>query len=379
MFITEKQNFGDSVLFLLAARTALVNIIEQSDNENKKSLMSFIRNEASDYQAMNLLLYGTLPDEKYNDVAEMLLFSEFKESILMNRDFVTEMVGDDIFENVVNEVDSLYMTASTAAPILEFTSKTDPEILFACMLSEAAGDLKALGKRGAYKFSKATIAKDAAAKKLAALQGDRTIDTAHKFSKGALSKDAAAKKVLAAKNTTMGKIKATAGPKLAAAKKYTMAKYDAAKTAAGPKLAAAKKYAGAKATAAKQYVGVKGAALKTTAAPKIAAAGKAVAKFSGTKAGLATGGAAAAALAIYAGAKIYKRFFSQAARACQDQSGANKSVCMNKYKKTAIMKQAAGIQSASRSCSKAKDPQICQAAIAKKVNALKAKAANLSV
>ena len=93
---------------------------------------------------------------------------------------------------------------------------------------------------------------------------------------------------------------------------------------------------------------------------------------------MATGGAAAAALAIYAGAKIYKRFFSQAAKACAGQSGSAKSMCMNKYKKQAIMKQASAIQSASGTCAKSKNPGKCKAGVAAKVQALKAKAAKIA-
>ena len=84
------------------------------------------------------------------------------------------------------------------------------------------------------------------------------------------------------------------------------------------------------------------------------------------------------ALAIYAGAKVYKRFFSQAAKACGGMKGAAKTQCMGKYKKQAIMKQAAAIQSASGSCAKSKSPEKCKAGIAKKVQSLKAKAASIS-
>jgi len=122
------------------------------------------------------------------------------------------------------------------------------------------------------------------------------------------------------------------------------------------------------------------AAGKAKSAAKVygKAAGKAVSKFAQTPAGKAVGGAAAAAMAIYAGAKIYKRFFSQAAKACSGKSGAEKTACMGKYKKQAIMKQASAIQSAASKCAKSKDPAKCKAAVAAKVNALKAKAAKVA-
>jgi len=128
MFITENQNVGDSVLFLLAARETLSSIIEGEESVNKNDLIKFIQVEASDYQVMNLLLKGTLPEDKYNAVDEALLFSEFKESMLINKNFVTEIIGDDIFDNVLNEVDSLYMVTSTQKPVLELAAQTNLDV-----------------------------------------------------------------------------------------------------------------------------------------------------------------------------------------------------------------------------------------------------------
>ncbi len=331
MFITENQNIGDSVLFLLSSRAALANIVEASGPENSKGLISFIHNEASDYEVMHLLLKGSLPTEKYNTVAEMILFSEFKESMLLNHDFVTEMVGQAIFDNVLNEVDSLYMQGSTARPVLEFDMHTDRDLAFAYMISEAA----ILSEIPAGRESLRGLA--LLKQKMAGLVGP------------------AKAKALAIYNAAKAKLVA--------------AKAGAVKGAAATKTAAVKAGAAAKGAAVKGGVAAKGAAVK---------AGAATSKFAATKAGLATGGAAAGALAIYAGAKIYKRFFSQAAKACGGQSGPAKTACMKKYKKQAIMKQASAIQSASGTCAKSKNPGKCKAAVGKKVASLKAKAAGIA-
>jgi len=323
MFITENQNIGDSVLFLLASREALANIVEATGSENSEELVKFIYTEASDYEVMHLLLNGTLPEEKYSDYGELELFSALKESMLMNKDFVVEITGEEIFDNIINEVDSVYPLLSTAAPVLEFASFQDPEIAVAKMISEAGPAGMAVSR-----FKRITTA--AKAPSMRNLGGASKAPTDY-IARG----------------------------------KY-LAKH---------KLAAANKWAATKASAAKTAV-TKGAAAVKGAATKGAAA---VGKFAGTKAGMATGGAAAAALAIYAGYKIYKRFFSQAAKACAGMSGAAKTACMNKYKKQAIMKQAAAIQSASASaCAKSKDPAKCKAGVAKKVQALKAKAAKIA-
>jgi hypothetical protein len=324
---------------LLAARTALANIVEASKNDSKEDLISFIRNEASDYQVMHLLLQGTLPKEKYNPVAEATLFSYFKESMLMNKDFVTEMVGEDIFDNVLNEVDSLYMTTSTAKPVLEFAAQTDFDSALSLMITEnPAQDAAVIKNLKAKIMNWANDLRDAsgpAKQKIAA-------------------KIASAKKALAAKAAA---VKGAVSPPMSTAPQAKLHSMKGANTAIAKHKA------------------------KTLLGKGQAAAGKAgaaISKFATSKAGMATGGAAAAALAIYAGYKIYKRFFSQAAKSCAGQSGAAKTACMNKFKKQAIMKQASAIQAASGTCAKSKDPAKCKAAVGKKVASLKAKAAAIS-
>ena len=377
MFITENQNVGDSVLFLLSSREALANIVEQTGSENADELISFIYNEASDYEIMHLLINGSLPEDRYDAVAEMLLFSDLKESMLMNKDFVEEMVGEELFYNILNEVDSLYMEYSTAAPVLEFAASQDLELGLAWFISEAgAGSKIAAGIK-----SKAAAAK--AAKLKAAAAASPTFKAAKaswspEKVKALKAKAVAAKqKQLAA--TTAGRMKGGAG----APSTYSRYKGMAGKKVAAGKAAVQgfwqKATAGAKTPMIQKAKGVTVPGKAGTGA-KLKAAGKYVAKTypGATKAAAVTGGAAGAALAIYAGAKIYKRFFSQAAKACGGQSGAAKTQCMNKYKKQAIMKQAAAIQSASGTCAKSKNPEKCKAGVATKVQSLKAKAANIA-
>jgi len=142
MFITEHQNIGDSVLFLLSARSALANVVEASSVEKREELISFIHNEASDYEIMHLLLKGSFPKHKYNTVSEMLLFSNLKESMLINKDFIIEAVGQELFDNVLNEVDSLYGQTSTARSILEVDMTKDKELAMAFMINESVNLLK---------------------------------------------------------------------------------------------------------------------------------------------------------------------------------------------------------------------------------------------
>jgi hypothetical protein len=363
MFITENQNVGDSVLFLLSSREALANIVEATGTENAPELINFIYNEASDYEVMHLLVSGSLPEEKYNDVAEMMLFSEFKESMLKNHDFVTEMVGEDIFENILNEVDSLYMATSTAAPVLEFEAQTNADVALARMIIEVGGNIGNRARAAAN--SKATfMAKgDAARAAAAAKKKSAAALAAKKKMHFATSNVSTKAKAYALKNKLVGAVKSGKAAVQTKAKALGKAAYGM--TPSG-KMAAAGK-------AARTGQGIVGAAKPSAALVKGAKVQAAL-----TKAAPAAGGAAGAALAIYAGAKIYKRFFSQAAKACAGQSGSAKTMCMNKYKKQAIMKQAAAIQSASGTCAKSKNPEKCKAGVATKVQSLKAKAAQIA-
>jgi len=500
MFITENQNVADSVLFLLAARTALSNIVESSNNPNKDFLVDFLHEKATDYQIIHLLLKGELPKQKYDEMGEMLLFSDFKQSMMLNKGFVSELVGEDIFNNVLYEVDSLYMEVSTTAPILEFMSAQDGEIAMATMihhLNEVSdwekvvalwNKAKAAGGEKLAAFNQAQSAagidkgmkglKSATKEKLAALQRAGSAENVGKgvqAVKGkageviAKGKAAVAPKIAAVQQAgsaeTIGKgvqaVKGKAGEMLAKGKavggktaaaiqkggsaenvgkavtgvkqkvagvvgKYTgntaaqkagianaaapgqkaaaiaARKAELVRAAAGsskgkaatmigkgksvaamttPSKAAAINTAGKVASQTAQATSrakVAGYDLATKKAGALGNVGKAVSKFAATPAGYATGGAAAAALAIYAGYKIYKRMFSQAAKSCAGQKGAAKTLCMNKYKKAAIMKQASAIQSASGTCAKSKDPAKCKAAVATKVASLKAKAARIS-
>ena len=74
---------------------------------------------------------------------------------------------------------------------------------------------------------------------------------------------------------------------------------------------------------------------------------------------------------------IYKRFFSAAAKACAGKSGAEKTLCMKNYQRQAIQKTIQKLQSDMKACSKATNPQKCQASIQKQIMKWKAKLARV--
>lgn len=96
-------------------------------------------------------------------------------------------------------------------------------------------------------------------------------------------------------------------------------------------------------------------------------------KFAGTKTGKGLAVAAAAAAAIYAGSKVYKRFFGAAAKACKGMSGAEKTACMDKYKANAVKGQINSTMAGISACNKTKDPAKCKQIIQGRVAKLRAK------
>lgn len=370
MFITENQNVSDSIMFLLSARAALTGIIESKAPENQFELVDYINNEASDYEVMHLMLRGNLPKEKENIVGEMMLFSEFKEQILMNSSVVIEMVGEDIFSNILNEVDCLYGEASTKLPVLESICKDNYEVRLAYTLHEHyvhEGAVETL-RRGIEDLSlkikdtadpsikgklmrRLTLYKDRLAR-LLKQKGGEAADTAGDIATAAKKKGAALTK--AAKSQY-----ADIAPKV-----------KAKGSAYASKAASYLKQTGKNVSGQAQDIAHKAGKAVDKYAPKAKAA---VSKFAQTPAGQAIGAAAAAALAIYAGSKVYKRMFSKAARACADKKGAEKTLCMRQYRNQALQKQISTIKSFSSKCSKSKDPQACKAAINKRIASLQNK------
>ena len=66
---------------------------------------------------------------------------------------------------------------------------------------------------------------------------------------------------------------------------------------------------------------------------------------------------------------------SQAAKACGGKSGAEKTICMKKYKGNALRSQIAATQKGMAQCAKSKNPEKCKASINNRVAKLKQKLA----
>lgn len=272
MILTETVNVLESMRFLVTARHTLADICRATKMENKKEAANYFINEASDYEIMHTLVMGELPEEKYNQESEIMMFGLLKQQLVENLDVIDEGFANKF----IAEVNSLYPKYSTAKPVLEFQLMTE---------ADSANLAKALSKRPPG---------DAA--KIMAQEPAGPMGSGMSF---------------------MDKIRANL--------------------------------------------------------PSASTMAQKVSQFATSKGGQALGGAALAALLIYGGTKIYKRFFSQAAKACKGKSGGEKTACMKQAKANAIKKQISDIKSGAAVCAKSKNPEACKAGVAKKIAKLQAK------
>jgi len=97
---------------------------------------------------------------------------------------------------------------------------------------------------------------------------------------------------------------------------------------------------------------------------------KVAAKFGAVHGAGAVIVAAAIAAASYA---LYKRFLSKAARSCNSKSGAEKTLCMQQYKKKATQARIKNMQSQISKCNKTKDPAKCKAKTMQTIKQLQSK------
>jgi len=83
--------------------------------------------------------------------------------------------------------------------------------------------------------------------------------------------------------------------------------------------------------------------------------------------------AALAALVITASIKIYKNYFSKAAKACAGKSGDEKTACMTNYQKNSIQKQIAVLKKSLSFSDKCSNPKKYEMKINKKIKELNKK------
>ena len=337
------QNLSDSLLFLGCARTALRNIVENSEmeKEDMNYLSNFIMNEATDYQVMSMLITDEVPTEKHNAAHEAFLFGELKEMILFDYASLSEGIDGESLNSVLWEVGPISEHGLTSAvPILEHLVQSGA---LASILAEKAISKKQADAFGAQVTQQKNVAK----------QANKTATALASAGKGA------GKNVGSSPNAVQ-----------AGMRKHGL-------DPEGLK----KRWAGAK-KAVKSIPGqVKGDIDQARANFKTGSkfqgkgrsaydAGKQLAK---SKTGKGAGAAAVASLALYAGVKAYKRFISAAGRACAGKSGAANDACVKAYKSKGVKAQISATAAGASKCSSSKNPAKCKQAVQAKLASLRSK------
>jgi len=334
MFITERQNYDSSTLFLLAARSTLAEMVQISGSKAKTDLIEYIHNDASDFEVMGLLMTGKLPPVKYSVLGEKLLFSNLKEQVMKNFGSLTQVIGENVLNSFLQEVDSVFPKLSTQKPVLEFFAAVNKQ--------GGAGEwIKKQFAKPPVKHNPddpsptEAAAADHPVSKAITQAGD-AVSSAAGHAKDWVGKQFEKPAGTGTVNKTYGDPKeAEAAPGIMHHIKSMID--DASRT--GSDLAS-----------------------------------KIVTYVNSNQ--MAAGGVAAAALAAliaYAGYQVYKKFFSKAAKACAGQSGSAKAQCLAGFRKKAVVAQAQTLMKASAACAKSKDPQKCKAVVRAKVAKIREK------
>jgi len=360
----------DTLTFMGIARETLCEYLETLGHpeEALEEMTNFVLNEATDYQVMSMLMDKGLPEEDQNLEEEYNLYETFNQAAGTNFVPLTE------FEVSSSQLDLLTEASAKETPRMKaLKGQVDKNMAMFRKWAKTKGP-KADARKAQIKSTlntlKSEIDKERAKVAHAAGAGA-----------GAAGMSAAVKKkqASAVKTVTAGELARSAikKGKAAAVKGYQKGKEIAGKgaAAAAPLAMKGKAAAGKGAAMLKQKaIAAKGKlsqlAAKLPSAASIAAKAKA---FATSGAGMALGGTALAALLAYGASKIYKSYFSKAAKACAGQG--DKAGCMAKYKATAIKAQIADLSKAASACAKSKNPDKCKASIAAKINKLKAKMA----
>jgi len=315
MIITENVKISDSILFLTTARSILADNINESKMENKTELVEFIINEASDYEIMSVLVTNEMPKEKYNIQKEMQLFSILKEQILNSSNVLMEAMGSKVFKEFILEIGPVYPHLSTAKPLLEFYMNSHS-------LNEDWKDWNArtvLNKagEGISKAGKKAGEVTGIAGHSAEKSSEAGFQTAKKLYQQTQSNKALQKGIKIDKDILRKKAKESAEKGISSVKAL----------ASGPM-------------------------------------------------GKYLGGAALATLLAFAGIKLYKKYFSQAAKSCKNSP--DKAGCMKKFRQDAIKKQMDSLRSSLSSCKKSNNPEKCESLIQQRISKLSKQIANLA-
>jgi len=372
----------DTLTFMGIARETLCEYLETLGHpeEALDEMTNFVLKEATDYQVMSMLMDKGLPEEDQNLEEEYNLYEAFNQSAGTNFVPLTE------FEVSSSQLDILTEAAPKETPRMKaLKGQVDKNIAIFQKWAKTKGpkaDARKAQIQGTLRTLKGEISKEkakivhaagagaGAAGMSAAVKKKQAGGVVKSFTAGQLARGAVIKgKAGAVKGYQKGKELAKKGavaaaPLAAKGKAAAVKGYQKGKDVAGKGAAMLKQ----KAIAAKGKLSQ--LAAKLPSATSIAAKAK---LFATSGVGMALGGTALAALLAYGASKIYKSYFSKAAKACSGQG--DKAGCMAKYKASAVKAQIADLSKSASACSKSKNPEKCKASIIAKINKLKSKIA----
>lgn len=342
MIIAENFKLKESLLFLLSMRETLCLLIDESNISYKNKLKSFIINEASDYQIVSLILDGELPLNESHYFNELVLFERIRIEVKENKDLICEMFGADIFDDVVKKVDSISPKFSTRKPLLE-TDDDNPYSIQNMLKNAGKGPVKP----SKYKIDPKIKDMLDSGKKAVDKYYDKTDLPKPKADISSTSK--LIKKVID-KPKFIPKVPTKVIPNVV--NKPSLPTPDVVKKSVGLRAQITKSFNNLKQQASS---GTNAATSFVKAHPTEIA------------------GVMLAVLAIYASVKIYKRFYSKAAKSCSTYKGQKKTICMKKFQLTGYKAQLMDLKKAATQCGLTKDPEKCVRTIKSKMDKINKK------
>jgi len=311
----------ESITFFTCLREAIALSIEGMEGLNEyevKDLQNFVINESTDYEIMHFSVTGKFPGEKYNSVMESALVDEIKGILFEGYHTLLETMTEDQIDNLVESLVPLSEYGlSSSQLIMEHLTQIG---LMPSLLAESERSRAIERARAKDWEQRQKIAADA----LHTARGQARLAAAKNRVAGAKEELKAREETVSDKNVGVAAGEG-GGINLQQNKSKWQSAIDALRT------------------------------------------------FAQSKTGKALGATVVAAGLLYGGYKTYKRFFSKAARACSQYSGAEKTACMEKYKVTAIKAQIADLKKAMAACKNSSNPQKCQGTIQAKIAKLQAK------
>jgi hypothetical protein len=350
MILAENFKLKESLLFLLSMRETLCILVNESKIPYKKELKSFIINEASDYQIISLIVDGELPLSESQHFNELVLFERIRLEVKENKNLICEMFGVDVFDDITKKIDSIGPKFSTRKSLLEVEDDNPYSI---------QNMLKNAGKNPV-KPSKYPI--DPKTQKFLDV-GQKAVDKYYAKQdlpklkpKYDISSPEVIDKVRSIPKAITKSIPTKSVPTKAISKVVNKPPITVPKTDV-------KKVVNLRANIDKAFND-----LKQQAQSGSQAATSFVKAHPGVIAGVLL-----AVLAIYVTSKLYKRFYSKAAKSCSSYKGQKKTICMKKFQLTGYKAQLIDLKNAATKCGFTKNPEKCAKIIRNKMDKINKK------